>query len=94
MHYFLYEAYRKQFKKGFFASLNSLPFTIKVSLWIWFIINVISFILIITFPYTIGRIISAFIPVVASIILDYISTGYYRKTLETRMKERKKRSHI
>lgn len=91
MHYFIYEAYRKQFKKGFFASLNSLPFTIKVSLWIWFIINVISFILIKTFPYTIGRIIFAFILVVASIILDYISTGYYRKTLDTRMKERKRR---
>lgn len=91
MHYFIYEAYRKRFKKGFFSGLNSLPLTIKVSLGIWFIINGISFIFIIAFPYTIGRIIFAFIPVIASIILDYISTGYYRKTIDTRMNERKRR---
>ncbi len=91
MHYIIYEAYRKRFKKGFFVGLNSLPLTIKVSLGIWFIINVISLIFITYFPYTIGRIIFAFIPAVSSIILDAIFTGYYRKTLDIRMEERKNR---
>lgn len=91
MHYFIYKAYRKRFKRGFFDILKSLPDIIKLSLSIWLSLFLISLVIAAIIPSNTGRIVFSFIPAVTTIILCAISSIYNHKILDARMEERKER---
>lgn len=91
MHYFIFEAYYKHFKKDLFNGIKSMPKGMKISFFSWMAIVSVSLLVVFIIPNNVTYNIFAFISTVATMLLCGFAKIYNRKTLDTRIGERKSR---
>ena len=91
MHYFIYEAYRKHFKKDLFNGIKSMPKVMKISFFSWLALFLISLFVMLIIKSKVTYFIFAVVSTIATILLYGFSKIYNRKTLDTRIEDRKDR---
>lgn len=91
MHYFIYEAYRKHFKKDLFNGIKSMPKVMKISFFSWLALFLISLFVMLIIKNQVTYFIFAIVSTIATILLYGFSKIYNRKTLDTRIEDRKDR---
>lgn len=91
MHYFIYEAYRKHFKKDLFNGIKSMPSVIKIPFFSWLAIVVVSLFVMFIIHDTVIKNIFAVVFAGATLLLCGFAKIYNRKNLDTRIEERKRR---
>lgn len=91
MHYFIYEAYRKHFKKDLFNGIKSMPSVIKIPLFLWLAFIFISLLVMVIIPSTVTYCVFVVVSTIATMFLCGFAKIYNRKNLDTRIDERKNR---
>lgn len=91
MHYFIYEAYRKYFKKDLLSGIKSMPKVMKISFFSWLAIVIVSLFVMFIIQNTVITNIFAVVSAVATVLLCGFAKIYNRKNLDTRIEERKNR---
>ena len=91
MHYFIYEAYRKHFKKDLLNGIMSMPKVMKIPFFSWLAIVVVSLFVMFIIHDTVIKSIFAVVFAVATLLLCGFAKIYNRKNLDTRIEERKRR---
>lgn len=91
MHYFIYEAYYKYFKRDLFNRIKSMPKVIKIFFFAWLALFLLPLIVMLIMPTRITFAFYAIISTVATILLCGVAKIYNHKTLDTRMVEREDR---
>lgn len=91
MHYFIYEAYRKHFKKDLLNGIKSMPKVMKISFFSWIAIVAVSLFVMFIIPNNVTINVFVVVFAVATMLLCGFAKIYNRKTLDTRIGERKNR---
>ncbi len=91
MHYFIYSAYYKHFKKDLFNSIRAMPKVMKISNFAWFAIVSVSFIAMFAFSTKISCAIFVITFTISTLMFCGVDMIYNRRTLDTRIEERKSR---
>lgn len=91
MNYFIYEAYRKQFKKDLVNGIKSMPKVMKIPFFSWLIIVFADLFVMLIIPSNVTYCVFAVVSTIATVFLCGFAKIYNRKNLDTRIDERKNR---